>query len=130
MNAPDGLFYTKEHEWVKIDGNLATVGITDYAQHSLGDITFVELPKIGDIIGQFKKLAVVESVKAASDVYAPVSGRIIKINENIINAPEIVNQSPYEKGWFAVIEIQDNKERDRLLSSSDYENHIKVIERK
>ncbi len=127
MNIPEELLYTKEHEWIKIEGNLATVGITDYAQNSLGDITFVELPGVGSKVKQFEKFSTVESVKAASDVYAPISGKIIKINEELINAPENINQSPYEKAWFAVIEIEDVKEKGNLLSSSNYRDYIEGL---
>ena len=127
MNIPEELLYTKEHEWIKIEGNLATVGITDYAQNSLGDITFVELPEVGSKVKQFEKFSTVESVKAASDVYAPISGKIIKINEELINAPENINQSPYEKAWFAVIEIEDIKQKQNLLSSSNYRDYIEGL---
>ncbi|MCK4463726.1 MAG: glycine cleavage system protein GcvH [Candidatus Omnitrophica bacterium] len=124
MNIPDNLFYTKEHEWIRIEGNLGTIGITDYAQSSLGDITFVELPKIGNAVKQFEEFATVESVKAASDVYVPLSGKIVKINGELINSPQIINQSPHEKGWFMVIEIVDEKEKKNLLSSSEYKNYL------
>lgn len=127
MNIPDNLIYTKEHEWLKIEGNSGTAGITDYAQSSLGDITFVELPKVGDRVEQFKQFATVESVKAASDVYAPVSGKVVKVNEELLNSPELINQSPYEKGWFAVIEIENEKEKENLLSASDYKKYLKGL---
>jgi glycine cleavage system H protein len=127
MNIPENLFYTKEHEWVKIEGKQATIGITDYAQSSLGDITFVELPKAGEEVEQFKTLATVESVKAASDVYASMSGKIIKVNEAILNSPELINQSPYENGWFVVIEIKDEKEKENLMSSADYKIYVEGL---
>ena len=124
MNISDNLLYTREHEWVRIEGDLATVGISDYAQSSLGDITFVELPGIDAIVEQFKELATVESIKAASDVYAPVSGKVVKINEELKNSPELINQSPYEKGWFVVIGIEDEKQKGNLLSGSEYKNYL------
>ncbi|MCP4650821.1 MAG: glycine cleavage system protein GcvH [PVC group bacterium] len=124
MNVPTGLFYTKEHEWVNIEGKKVTMGIDDYAQSSLGDITFIELPKVGDVCEQFKQFATVESVKAASDVYAPLSGKIIKVNEEVQNSPEIVNQSPYENGWFVVIELSDEKEKDNLMDSTAYQKYL------
>jgi glycine cleavage system H protein len=124
MNIPEDLLYTKEHEWVKIEGPLATVGITDYAQSSLGDITFIELPQPGISIERSAVLATVESVKAASDVYAPLSGRLEKLNQDIINNPELVNQSPYEKAWFAVIEIKDHEEKEKLLRPLDYKKYL------
>lgn len=127
MQAPDNIFYTKEHEWVRIENKLATMGITDYAQSSLGDITFIELPKAGDVLKQFKQCATVESVKAASDVYAPLSGAVVKVNENLSQHPELINQSPYENGWFIVIEIKDEKEKDSLLSGAQYEEYVKGL---
>ncbi len=127
MNVPDGLFFTKEHEWVKIEGKRAKMGISDYAQSSLGDITFVELPAIGKLCNQFKQIATVESVKAASDVYAPISGKVIEINSEVVEHPEIVNLSPYEKGWFAVIEISSVKEKENLLDSRAYGDYLKEL---
>ncbi len=121
MNVPDGLFYTKEHEWVKIEGNQAKMGITDYAQVSLGDITFVELPKEQTECAQFKQIATVESVKAASDIYASMSGKVMKINEELQNRPELLNESPYEQGWLLTIEISNTKEKENLMSSQEYE---------
>lgn len=127
MNIPENLLYTKEHEWAKIEGSVATVGITDYAQHSLGDITFVELPKIGNSIEQFKFLATVESVKAASDVYAPLSGKIVKVNDSLANSPELINQSSYESGWIAQIQLSNPKEKDNLMVASDYKKHVEGL---
>ncbi|MDP8293018.1 MAG: glycine cleavage system protein GcvH [Candidatus Orphnella occulta] len=124
MNIPDGLLYTKEHEWVKIEGDIAIMGITDYAQSSLGDITFVELPEKGTEVEQANMLATIESVKAASDVYAPLSGSINRINQDIIDSPELVNQSPYEKGWFVAINIKNEDEKGRLMSASDYKGYV------
>jgi glycine cleavage system H protein len=124
MNIPENLLYTKEHEWVKIEGDLATVGITDYAQSSLGDITFVQLPEAGTVIEKSSVLATVESVKAASDVYAPLSGKLEKLNQDIIHNPELVNQSPYEKAWFAVIEIKEHVEKEKLLRPPDYKKYL------
>lgn len=128
MNVPDELLYTKEHEWIRIEDNLGTIGITDYAQDALGDVTFVELPKIGDSIRQFEAFASVESVKAVSDVYAPVSGKIIKINEGLLKLPELINQSPYREGWMVVIEIADEKEKEDLMSASEYRKYLEGIE--
>jgi len=127
MNIPEGLLYTKEHEWVKVEGNQATVGISDYAQSSLGDITFVELPKKGDELEQFKTLATIESVKAASDIYAPLSGKVIEANDDIESSPELINQSPYENGWLVVIELKDESEKANLLSVSDYKSYTEEL---
>ena len=127
MNVPSDLLYTKEHEWVKLEGNFAKVGITNYAQESLGDITFVELPATGSSFEQSKQIATIESVKAASDIYAPMSGKITKINEELQSKPESINQSPYDSGWFFVIEISNEKEKDNLLTPQAYEEHIKGL---
>ncbi len=127
MNIPEGLMFTKEHEWAKIDGKQATVGITDYAQHSLGDITFVDLPKVGESVVQTKFLATVESVKAASDVYAPLSGTVKSVNEKLKSSPEAINQSAYDQGWFAVIEIKDLKEKDALMSAAAYKTYVEGL---
>lgn len=127
MNIPENLLYTREHEWLRIEGHLATAGITDHAQSLLGDITFVELPKVGDKLEQFKQFASVESVKAASDVYAPVSGKIVKVNQELLNSPQLINQSPYEKGWFAVMEIDNEKEKGNLLSAADYKKYLEGL---
>ncbi len=127
MNIQEDLLYTKEHEWAKIDGDTAIIGITDYAQHSLGDITFVELPKVGDRIVQAKGFAIVESIKAASDVYAPLSGEVLKINEGLNNNPALVNQSPCGEGWFIIIKMQDKNELGKLMSFADYKKHIEAL---
>lgn len=121
MNIPQELKYSKDHEWVKVDGNRVTIGITDYAQIQLGDVVFVELPEVGAEVSAGGGFSVVESVKAVSDVYTPVSGRVIEINEALADSPEMVNQDPYGDGWIAVIEISDNSELNELLSSDDYE---------
>ncbi len=127
MNVQEGLLYTKEHEWVKIEGDTAKIGITDYAQASLGDITFVELPKVGDKLAQTKGFATVESIKAASDVYAPLSGEVAKINDGLNNNPALVNQAPYTDGWFVIIKIQDRLQTGKLLSSTDYKKHLETL---
>ena len=120
MNIPDGLLYTKEHEWAKVEGSEAKIGISDYAQNSLGDITFIELPKVGDDVEQFKMLTTIESVKAASDIYVPFSGKIIKVNEEIADSPQLLNESPYENGWIAIIELTDPSQRQNLMSADEY----------
>ena len=124
MSVPGDLFYTKEHEWVRISGKLGTVGITDHAQKALGDITFAELPAVGKVFKQSDSMATVESVKAASDVYAPVSGKIVKRNEVLVSAPETINKSPYGDGWFVVIELTDLKDKDKLLSPAAYGKYL------
>ncbi|OPX83751.1 MAG: Glycine cleavage system H protein [Pelotomaculum sp. PtaB.Bin104] len=119
MNIPTDLKYSREHEWVKVDESGVSIGITDHAQHELGDIVFVELPEVGAQINAGEVFAVVESVKAASDVYAPVSGKILKTNEELLTAPEIINSKPYGS-WFVVIEMSDLGELEQLLSADEY----------
>ena len=121
---PEGLLYSKEHEWVKVEGEVATVGITDFAQEQLGDVVFVELPSKGEQVRQFASLGVVESVKAASDVYSPVSGEVIERNVEVLEKPELVNQSPYAKGWLLKVKLADRGELPGLLSPEDYRAHI------
>lgn len=127
MHAPEGLLYTREHEWVSIKGKTTTIGITDYAQGSLGDITFVDLPKVGAVLERSKQYAIVESVKAASDVYAPVSGKVVKVNEALTTHPELINQSPYDKGYFAVVEMADEKDVSGLMSSAEYKKYVEGL---
>ena len=114
--------YSKQHEWVSMEGDVATVGITKHAAEMLGDIVFVELPDIGKEVSQSGDTAIVESVKAASDVYSPLSGEITEINEALIDNPEIINTSPYESGWFFKIKPQDISEMDKLLDAQAYES--------
>ncbi len=127
MKIVEGLFYTKEHEWVKIEGSRARIGITDYAQSSLGDITFIELPKVRDSLEQFKFFSSVESVKAASDIFAPLSGKIVEVNEVLSSKPELLNSSSYEDGWVIVIEIEDESEKDNLMDSESYKSYLEEI---
>jgi len=120
-------FFSKEHEWVKISGTTATVGISDHAAHELGDITFVELPQVGKTVKQFDTLAAIESVKAASDIYAPVSGKVIAVNETLENAPEVVNESAEESGWICVLEISDPSEVKNLMNRAQYDEYLKNL---
>ncbi len=121
---PEDLRYSKEHEWVRLDGDVATIGITHFAQDQLGDVVFVELPAAGARIRQFASLGVVESVKAASDIYAPVSGEVVERNVKVIESPELVNRAPYEDGWLVKVRIVDKGEVNKLLSADDYRSHI------
>jgi len=127
MNIPKNLFYTKDHEWVRIEGKTAYVGITDYAAHALGDITFVELPKINEALKQASHCATVESVKAASDVYAPLSGKVLAVNTLLVSNPELINQSAYEKGYFFSMEITDETEKLNLMNASSYQSYCEGI---
>lgn len=121
-------YFTKEHEWVKIKENVASVGITEYAAHSLGDITFVELPKTGKVVKQFEALAAIESVKAASDIYSPISGKVIKVNDALEEKPEIVNEAAEEAGWIAWLEPADLSEVKSLMTREQYDEYVKGLE--
>ena len=126
---PEDLKYSKDHEWIKIDGLKATVGITHHAQDQLGDIVFVEVPEVGRVLEDGEVFGVVESVKTVSDLFSPVAGKVVSINENLVESsneftPEIVNASPYEKGWMVVIEVADPSAFESLLGHSDYLAHI------
>ena len=127
MNVPKDILYTKDHEWVRIEGKIAYVGITDYAQHSLGDITFVELPKINDLLKQTGHCATVESVKAASDVYAPLSGKVLTVNTQLAANPELINQSAHEKGYFFTMEFSNEAEKAKLMDAASYEQYIEGL---
>ena len=118
-------FFTKEHEWVEIEGALATVGISEHAAHELGDITFVELPQIGKSVKQFDTLAGIESVKAASDIYAPLSGKVAQVNSNLDDAPEIVNESAEGDGWICKMEGFDAAELGALMDAAAYAEYLK-----
>ena len=123
-NFPDDLKYAASHEWVKIDDNgVATIGISDHAQDALGDIVFVELPEPGTTVNAKDEVAVVESVKAASDVYSPISGEIIEVNDVLLDAPETVNSSPYENGWFYKMKLTDEGELGELMDAEAYSDH-------
>ncbi len=121
---PDGLVYSKEHEWVKLDGDVATVGITDYAQSSLGDIVYVELPRVGSALTQFGSIGVVESVKAVSDIFTPVGGEVVGINDGLEADPAAVNRDPYGDGWFYKVKLTDVSQTGDLLSPEQYEQLI------
>ena len=120
--------YTKEHEWVNIDDETATIGITDYAQSALGDITFIELPKVGVELEQFEQVASVESVKAASDIFSPISGKVIEINTGLETAPELINKSCYEQGWIAKVSVADIEEKSNLMNAGEYTSFLDSLE--
>jgi len=124
MKFPDDLKYTKEHEWARVKGNKATIGITDYAQKELGDIVYVELPDVGDEVVQDEQFGVIESVKTVSDLFCPLSGEVIGINEELEDRPELVNEDPYVDGWLIRVEMSDPDELDNLLSAEAYEEYI------
>lgn len=124
---PDDLKYTKEHEWVRVADAEGTIGITDYAQNQLGDIVYVELPQIGAKVEQFETFGVIESVKAASDIFAPVSGEVTAVNDAIRDHPEVINQSPYDDGWIIRMKLSDLSEIDVLMSPSDYKAFVESL---
>jgi glycine cleavage system H protein len=124
----DGYYYTNEHEWVKINGGTARVGITDYAQQKLGDITYVEPAEIDKELKQFEFLTGIESVKAASDIYAPLSGTITVFNDELEQSPELVNKSPYDDGWIAEMEIKDPSEVENLMNAKSYKEYVSGLE--
>jgi len=124
MEVPEGLKYPKEHEWARIERNRVVVGITDFAQEELGDVVFVELPEPGTAVAAEGTFGVVESVKAVSDLYCPVSGTVIEVNTDLEDHPELVNDSPYEDGWMIVIEPSNSAEFNELLSAADYRYYL------
>ncbi|OJF18341.1 MAG: glycine cleavage system protein H [Bacillaceae bacterium G1] len=125
MLIPKELKYTAEHEWVKEEGNRVRIGITDFAQSELGDIVFIELPQVGDAVTAGEPFGSIESVKAVSDLYSPVSGTVVEVNEELEANLEWVNESPYEKGWMIVVELTDASELERLLTAEQYEATIR-----
>ena len=124
MEAPPGLKYSKEHEWVASEETLATIGITDHAQEQLGEIVYIELPSIGDKISKDDPFGVVESVKAVSDIYAPVSGTVVEINEALAESPEVVNEDPYGDGWLIKVRMSDGSDLEDLMENEEYEEMI------
>lgn len=124
MELPKDLLYSEEHEWVKKEGNKVRVGITDFAQSELGDVVFVELPEVGDEFEAEEPFGSVESVKTVSELYAPVSGKVVEINEELEDSPEYVNESPYEDAWMIIMEVSNESELDNLLSDEQYQEII------
>ncbi len=121
MTAPQDLRYTKTHEWVRLDGDVATIGITDHAQQELGDITYIELPEVGTTLSQSEPFGIVESVKATSDVYAPIDGEVVERNDEAIGAPDTVNTSPYERAWLIRVRIADPSQTEALMAPREYD---------
>ena len=117
---PKNLKYHREHDWVRIDGDTAVFGLTDYAQETLGDIVFIELPEVGTDVSAGSSYAEVESVKAVSDVYAPLSGSVLEVNDEVVDAPELINESPYEDGWLIKVRLSDPSEADDLMTADEY----------
>lgn len=128
MDLPEELKYTEEHEWVLVEDDIALVGITDFAQEQLGEIVFLELPEVGDQLEAGKPFGVIESAKAVSDIYAPVSGEVIEVNDELPDTPDIINSSPYEDGWLVKVKLLDSSELDDLLDAAAYEELIEEEE--
>ena len=122
---PDDLRYTKEHEWARIDGNVVTIGVTQFAIESLGDITQIDLPKEGELVKREGVIGTIESVKAVSDVFTPVSGKVVKVNDPLSDEPEMLNDDCYDEGWFVQIEMSNPKELDELMAAEQYEKYLK-----
>ena len=129
MSVPSNYKYAKTDEWVKVEGNVATIGISDYAQEQLSDIVYLEVEvDVDDNVEKDVQFATVESVKAASDIYAPMSGKVAEVNKNLDSSPEAVNKSPYEDGWIAVIEISSDAEKSNLMDGKKYSEYVKTLE--
>ena len=124
MLVPDDLFYTKDHEWAMIEGDVAVVGITDYAQGELGDIVYLDIPSVGEILNAGEKFGDIEAVKTVAEAYMPVSGEVVEFNEALESAPELVNASPYDEGWIIKIKFSDTSEFDNLLKAEEYKESV------
>ena len=125
MEFPEELRYSNEHEWVAVEDDVAMVGITDYAQEQLGDVVYVELPAVGDEVIKDEAFGVVESVKAVSDIYAPVSGRVVGVNTDLPESPEVINEDPYGDGWMIKVKMSDMTELDDLMTAEQYKEYVK-----
>ena len=123
-NIPENLRYSKDHEWVGVDGDIATIGITDYAQHSLGDVVYIDMPRVGDKFNSHEAFGSVESVKAVSEIFVPVAGEITEVNDGINDTPEAVNNEPYSTGWMIKLKMDNPGEADAMLSSAEYEEYL------
>ena len=123
-NIPENLRYSKDHEWVAVEGDNATIGITDYAQHQLGDVVYVELPKAGETFSEHEAFGSVESVKAVSEIFTPISGEVTEVNDGLNDTPEVVNADPYEGGWMVKLKMSNAGEIDALLSAAEYEEYL------
>lgn len=126
-NIPENLRYSKDHEWVAVDGDIATIGITDYAQHSLGDVVYIDMPREGDKFGTHEAFGSVESVKAVSEIFTPIGGEITEVNSGLNDTPEAVNNDPYGAGWMVKLKMDNPGEADKLLSAVEYEEYLSTV---
>jgi len=125
-NIPEDLRYSKDHEWVRVEGDIATIGITDYAQHSLGDVVYIDMPRVGDKFGTHEAFGSVESVKAVSEIFTPVGGEVAEVNDAVNDTPEAVNNDPYEAGWMVKVKMDNTGEADALMSAAEYEEYLEA----
>lgn len=125
-NIPEDLRYSKDHEWVRVEGDTATIGITDYAAHSLGDVVYIDMPRVGDKFGTHEAFGSVESVKAVSEIFTPVGGEVAEVNDAVNDTPESVNNDPYEAGWMVKVKMDNPLEADALMSSVEYEEYLEA----
>ena len=123
-NIPENLHYSRDHEWVGVDGDIATIGITDYAQHSLGDVVYIDMPRVGDKFTTHEAFGSVESVKAVSEIFVPVAGEITEVNDSLNDTPEVVNNDPYNDGWMVKVKMNNPGEADAMLSAVEYEEYL------
>jgi len=125
-NIPEDLRYSKDHEWIRVEGDVATVGITDYAQHALGDVVYVDMPRVGDKFGTHESFGSVESVKAVSEIFLPVGGEVTDVNNGVNDTPEAVNNDPYNAGWMVKVKMENPGEADALMSAVEYEEYLEA----
>ncbi len=125
-NIPENLRYSKDHEWVAVDGDIATIGITDHAQHSLGDVVYIDMPRVGDKFGSHEAFGSVESVKAVSEIFVPVGGEVSEVNDGLNDTPEAVNNDPYGAGWMVRIKMDNPGDADAMLSAAEYEEYLEA----
>jgi len=125
-NIPEDLRYSKDHEWIRVDGDVATIGITDYAQHSLGDVVYIDMPRVGDKFGTHEAFGSVESVKAVSEIFTPVGGEVSEVNDGVNDTPEAVNNDPYNAGWMVKVKMENAGEADALMSAAEYEEYLEA----
>ena len=125
-NIPENLRYSKDHEWVLVEGDIATIGITDYAQHSLGDVVYIDMPRVGDKLNTHESFGSVESVKAVSEIFTPVAGEISEVNDGLNDTPEAVNNDPYGTGWMIKVKMDNPLEADGMLSAAEYEEYLEA----